>query len=126
MKLPALLLALAVSLPAATFDVHNFGARGDGITLDTAAIQHAIDAAAKAHGTVVIPPGTYRTGAIFLKSGIEFHMSDGVTLLGSKCSPPRFLPKKESLTSATFPSPTSRPRARGVHFRSHLPRNRRC
>jgi hypothetical protein len=68
MKLPALILAFSASVIAGTFDVKSFGAKGDGSTLDTSAIQKAIDAAAKAHGTVVVPPGAYRTGAIFLKS----------------------------------------------------------
>jgi polygalacturonase len=84
MKFPALFLALAASLAAATFDVKSLGARADGRTLDTAAIQKAIDAAAKAHGVVVVPGGTYRTGAIFLKSGIEFRVEKGATLLGSQ------------------------------------------
>jgi polygalacturonase len=84
MKLAALILAFSASLAAATFDVKTFGARGDGATLDTAAIQKAIDAAAKVRGTVVVPSGAYRTGAIFLKSGIEFHLDKGATLLGSQ------------------------------------------
>lgn len=83
MKLPALLLMITVSAASATFDVRSFGAKGDGATMDTRAIQKAIDEAAKAHGTVVVAPGTYRTGAIFLKSGIEFRIEKGATLLGS-------------------------------------------
>jgi polygalacturonase len=84
MKLPALLLAFTLSAAAAAFDVKTFGAKGDGRTLDTAAFQKAIDAAAHAHGTVVAPAGTYRIGAIFLKSGIEFRVEKGATLLGSQ------------------------------------------
>ena len=84
MKLPALILAFSASVVAGTFDVKSFGAKGDGSTLDTSAIQKAIDAAAKAHGTVVVPAGAYRTGAIFLKSGIEFRVDKGATLLGSQ------------------------------------------
>jgi polygalacturonase len=84
MRFPALLLAFSVSVAAATFDVKTSGAKADGQTLDTAAIQKAIEAAAKAHGIVVVPPGTYRTGAIFLKSGIEFRVEKGATLLGSQ------------------------------------------
>ncbi len=77
-------LAFSAFLGAATFDVRNFGAKGDGSTLETAAIQKAIDSAAKQSGTVVVPPGTYRSGAIFLKSGIEFRVDAGATLLGSQ------------------------------------------
>jgi polygalacturonase len=84
MKLPALLLAFTLSAAAAAFDVKTFGAKADGRTLDTAAFQKAIDAAARARGTVVVPAGTYRIGAIFLKSGIEFRVEKGAALLGSQ------------------------------------------
>jgi polygalacturonase len=84
MTLPALALAFAVSAGAASFDVKSFGAKGNGDTLDTTAIQKAIDAAAKAGGTVVVPAGTYRTGAIFVKSGVELRLEKGATLLGSR------------------------------------------
>lgn len=80
------ILACAASavLAAASFDVKTYGAKGDGIALDSAAIQKAIDAAAKSRGTVVVPAGVYRSGAIFLKSGIEFRVEKGATLLGSQ------------------------------------------
>ena len=84
MKFAALILAISAGTAAATFDVRTYGAKGDGSTLDTAAFQKAIDAAAPAKGTVVVPPGDYRSGAIFLKSGIEFRIEKGATLLGSQ------------------------------------------
>ncbi|HTX37884.1 MAG TPA: glycoside hydrolase family 28 protein [Bryobacteraceae bacterium] len=81
-----LIFAAALAAPAARtaeFRATDYGARGDGKTVDTAAIQKTIDAAAKAgHGTVVFRPGVYLTGALFLKSGIEFRLDAGVELRG--------------------------------------------
>jgi polygalacturonase len=66
------------------FDVRAFGAVGDGKTLDTSAIQSAIDLCAKSGGgTVVVPPGVFLTGPLFLKSNMVFEVSAGATLLGS-------------------------------------------
>src|SRR5437867_1554963 len=50
-------------------DVRQFGARGDGESDDTAAIQRTIDAAAG--GTVVLPPGTWRSGTLRLRSAMR-------------------------------------------------------
>jgi hypothetical protein len=70
-------LALAdLPLVAKDFNVLNFGAKGDGLTLDTAAIQRAIDAAANTSGRVVIPRWQkFLTGTLQLKSGIDFHLN---------------------------------------------------
>jgi polygalacturonase len=57
---------------------------GDGKTLNTKAIQKAIDAAAKKGGVVKFEPGQYLTGSIFLKKGVTLHLDKGVTLLGSQ------------------------------------------
>lgn len=76
----ALALVLSAAAPAAEVSVARFGAKGDGRTLNTAAIQKAIDAAAKGGDTVVFPAGVYRSGALFLKSGIEFRLDAGVEL----------------------------------------------
>jgi polygalacturonase len=74
---------LAVGIAsAAEFRVNDYGAKGDGKTVETAAIQSAIDAAAKAHGTIVFAPGTYRTGSLFLKSGTHLRVDKGVEILG--------------------------------------------
>lgn len=69
---------------AKRFVISDFGAVADGKTLNTAAIQKAIDAAAQVGGGVVeIPKGTFCSGSIFLKKGVELHLAAGAVLLGS-------------------------------------------
>ncbi len=63
---------------------NRYGAIPDGTTLSTAAIQKAIDVAAKSGGTVTLLPGTYLTGSLFLKSNTTLDVPEGVTLLGSQ------------------------------------------
>lgn len=66
------------------FNVRDFGAIGDGVRLETAAIQAAVDACARASGGVVyFPAGTYMSGTIYFKSGVTLHLAEGSTLLGS-------------------------------------------
>ncbi|PZG01930.1 glycoside hydrolase family 28 protein [Micromonospora deserti] len=66
------------------FDVRDHGAKGDRSTLNSRAIQDAIDAAAAAGGGLVyVPPGTYLTGGLALKSHVTLHLEAGATLLGS-------------------------------------------
>jgi len=64
------------------FDVTTYGAAGDGKTLNTHAIQAAIDACS-AGGVVRIPAGVFLSGAIFLKSEMTLHLDEGAVLLGS-------------------------------------------
>jgi polygalacturonase len=67
------------------FNVREHGALGDGETLDTPAIQAAVDACAKSGGgTVLVPAGTYHTGAIFFRDNITLLVDAGATLLGSE------------------------------------------
>jgi len=64
--------------------VTDFGAVGDGKTLNTASIQKAIDkATSKGGGVVVIPKGRFLTGALFFKPGTHLHVSEDGMLLGS-------------------------------------------
>ena len=79
---------IAASAPtlhaARTCNPRDFGAKADGATKDTAAIQKAIDAcAAKGGGTVQLTAGTYLSAPIVLKSNITLQLDKGATLLGS-------------------------------------------
>ena len=66
------------------FDVYNYGAAGDGIALDTKAIQAAVDACSQAGGgKVYLHNGTFRSGTIFLKSNTMLYIEIGTVLLAS-------------------------------------------
>lgn len=75
-------LSVAAGAHAATLVANDFGAKGDGTTVDTAAIQRALDAAAGKHDTVTLKPGTYLIGSIFVKSGTHLDLPKGVILRG--------------------------------------------
>lgn len=67
------------------YNVKDYGAIGNATTLDTKAIQQAIETAFKAGGgQVLLPPGTYKVGGIELKDNINLHISAGAILLGSE------------------------------------------
>lgn len=66
------------------YNIKTFGAKGDGITLDTKAINDAIDAAVNAGGgTVYFPAGTYLSFSIRLKSHIALYLDAGSVLLAA-------------------------------------------
>jgi len=66
------------------YDVRAFGAKGDGKTLDTSAIDRSIEAAAAAGGgTVCFPAGNYLSYSIHLKSHVGLHFAHGATLLAA-------------------------------------------
>jgi polygalacturonase len=66
------------------FNVTDFGAVGDGVKLNTVAIQKAIDACAAAGtGEVYFPGGTWLSGTLILKSHVTLHLADDAVLLGS-------------------------------------------
>lgn len=70
------------------FSVRDYGASGDGRTLDTPAINAAIEAAAHAGGgTVVLPAGDYLCYSIRLRSRITLHLSAGATLIAAEPPP---------------------------------------
>ena len=65
------------------FSANFYGAKADGVSDSTKAIQKAIDEAAKKGGVVTFEKGVYSTGAIFLKSNVHLKIDEGVTLLAS-------------------------------------------
>jgi polygalacturonase len=68
-----------------TFCVNDYGAVSDTQTINTKAIQKAIDAcAAKGGGIVTFKPGTYVSGSIFIKSKVVLQIDKGVLILGSQ------------------------------------------
>jgi len=80
------------AFPDRVFNVTDHGAVGDGRTKNTQAIATAIEACAKAGGGVVLlPKGTWLTGAIHLKSNVNLHLSQGATLRFSD-NPTDYLP----------------------------------
>jgi polygalacturonase len=72
----------APKFPDRVFDITKFGALADGKTLNTTAIAKAIADCAKAGGgRVLVPAGSFLTGAIHLRSNVDLHVSEGATLL---------------------------------------------
>jgi hypothetical protein len=69
------------TFPERVFDIRDYGAVGDGTTMNTAAIAKAIsNCADSGGGTVFIPPGLWLTGPIHLESKINLHASEGATI----------------------------------------------
>lgn len=66
------------------FNIKDFGAVGDGVVLDTAAIQRAVDACTEqGGGTVQVPMGTYLSGTVMLKSGVNLHLEASARIVSS-------------------------------------------
>src|SRR5450759_2576802 len=72
------------NLGAKTYNVRDFGAKGDGNTLDTAALQAAIDACNRDQGgTVLVPAGVFVIGTVEIKSNVTLRIEAQGKLLGS-------------------------------------------
>lgn len=84
--LPAVALLLCHSgICAGTFNIKDYGAVGDGETLNTQAVQHAIDTCSEAGGgTVWIPAGRFVIGTVEIKSDVTLSLDHGAALLGSQ------------------------------------------
>lgn len=82
-KIMLLTISLATASWAA-FNIVDYGANGDNQTLNTQAIQAAIDACASSGGgTVYVPAGKFLTGTLFLKNNVTLFLEAGAVLLGS-------------------------------------------
>ena len=69
---------------ARTYNIRDFGAIGDGKTLNTAAVQAAVDACARDEGgMVLVPAGVFVSGMVELKSNVTLRIAAGGTLLGT-------------------------------------------
>lgn len=68
------------------YNVRDFGALGDGVTMDTAALQQTVDTCHEnGGGRVLLPPGRYLTASLQLHSNLDLHLEKGAVLLGSTC-----------------------------------------
>ena len=76
-------------VPANVFDVREFGAKGNGKTLDTMAIQKALDECGNAGGGIVrFPVGTYLSKPIFLHSQMTLRLDAGAILQATSSAGP--------------------------------------
>ena len=91
------------SAQAPVYDVKKYGAKGDGKTLDTKAIEKAIDAAVAAGGgTVYFPAGDYLSVTIHLKSNIGLYLDHGATIVAAATSETLKYDKPEPSDNDTY------------------------
>src|SRR6202167_3528231 len=76
--------AFAADALSPLFDIRSYGAKGDGATLETQAIDKAISVAhGSGGGTVYIPAGAWLSGTIHLQSNVTLYLGPGATLLAT-------------------------------------------
>ncbi len=80
-----LVVLIACNSKTSSYNILDFGAKGDGKTINTAAINKTVEACNKAGGGIVlVPPGNFVTGTVVLLSNVNFHMEPGARLTGSR------------------------------------------
>ncbi|MDB5006411.1 MAG: glycoside hydrolase family 28 protein [Mucilaginibacter sp.] len=96
-------IKLASARPVTSFNVKDFGAIGDGINLDSKAINKTIEAAANAGGgTVYLPAGNYLSGSIHLKSNISLFLDQGATIIAAPVSVENGYDDEEASVNTTY------------------------
>jgi len=95
------IVPVIVAPPKPLFDPRTYGAKADGVTYDTVAIQKAIDACAATGGTVYLAKGKFLTAELTLKGGMTFYIEKDATLLGGieAADYPELLPAKTLATA---------------------------
>ena len=82
--MPAIGQTRSAGSPVPLFNIRDFGAVGDARTIDSAAINRAVDRCSAAGGGIVyVPAGTYLCGTIVLKSNVTLYLEAAATILGS-------------------------------------------
>jgi polygalacturonase len=108
-------------IPDRTFNLADFGAVGDGATLNTAAFKKAIGAVKKAGGgKLVVPAGVFVTGPITLCSNLDLHLSEGATIKAPETFAALGLPdpatcKTQDELNAKFTTPKPLIHGRNLH-----------
>ncbi|MDB4903754.1 MAG: glycoside hydrolase family 28 protein [Mucilaginibacter sp.] len=85
------------------YNIKDFGAVGDGINLDSKAMNKAIDAAANAGGgTIYFPAGNYLSGSIHLKSNISLFIDQGATIIAASVTAENGYDEEEASVNTTY------------------------
>jgi len=79
------LLVMSCRSKTTSYNILDYGAKGDGKTMNTKAINKTIEICnSNGGGTVLIPPGTFVSGTVVLLSNVNFHLEPGAILIGSR------------------------------------------
>jgi len=85
------------------YNVKDYGAIGDGVNLDSKAINKAIEAAASAGGgTIYLPAGNYLSGSIHLKSNISLFLDEGATIIAAPVTAENGYDEPEASVNTTY------------------------